>query len=344
MKKTILVFNVVLACYLARADRAYLSIYVEDAVNHVPLPDAKIVANFEDDIGWRAWSESANPDIAEGFTDKQGFCRLSGKTNCGRSSIWVDNGRTKYTRRSLLRIWQPEDVVVTVALQRVAHPIPLYVNRVILDGRRESVGGFDGTNAVLKFDFLEGDWLPPHGVGKYSDMTITTKLEVGEALNIWRSHKTTFYDFISAIEFPGKGNGLVEKSVRGSNCGIRVRTAPESGYVSEKVMQFGRRKKNTSGPVIYPEYYTESNDDCCYCFRVRSRYDDRGNLIEAYYGKIYGDFRFRGTDKGFHGASFLYYLNPTSLDRNLEWDMKNNLCTKPLRMDYEPIGVRWPEP
>ena len=243
------------------------------------------------------------------------------------------------------RIWQPEDVVVTVALQRVAHPIPLYVNRVILDGRRESVGGFDGTNAVLKFDFLEGDWLPPHGVGKYSDMTITTKLEVGEALNIWRSHKTTFYDFISAIEFPGKGNGLVEKSVRGSNCGIRVRTAPESGYVSEKVMQFGRRKKNTSGPVIYPEYYTESNDDCCYCFRVRSRYDDRGNLIEAYYGKIYGDFRFRGTDKsGFNGASFLYYLNPTSLDRNLEWDMKNNLCTKPLRMDYEPIGVRWPEP
>ena len=214
-----------LACYLARADRAYLSIYVEDAVNHVPLPDAKIVANFEDDIGWRAWSESANPDIAEGFTDKQGFCRLSGKTNCGRSSIWVDKapkgyyeaahgGRTKYTRRSLLRIWQPEDVVVTVALQRVAHPIPLYVNRVILDGRRESVGGFDGTNAVLKFDFLEGDWLPPHGVGKYSDMTITTKLEVGEALNIWRSHKTTFYDFISAIEFPGKGNGRVEKSVR----------------------------------------------------------------------------------------------------------------------------------
>ena len=99
-----------------------------------------------------------------------------------------------------------------------------------------------------------------------------------------------------------------------------------------------------SGPVIYPEYYTESDDDCCYCFRVRSRYDGRGNLIEAYYGKIYGDFRFRGTDKGFHGANFLYYLNPTSLDRNLEWDMKNNLCEKPLRMDYEPIGVRYREP
>ena len=26
------------------------------------------------------------------------------------------------------------------------------------------------------------------------------------------------------------------------------------------------------------------------------------------------------------GAKFLYYLNPKSLDRNLEWDMKTNLC------------------
>ena len=26
---------------------------------------------------------------------------------------------------------------------------------------------------------------------------------------------------------------------------------------------------------------------------------------------------------------FLYYLNPKSLDRNLEWDMKTNLCTDP---------------
>lgn len=27
--------------------------------------------------------------------------------------------------------------------------------------------------------------------------------------------------------------------------------------------------------------------------------------------------------------SRLYYFNPESLDRNLEWDMKNNLCPCP---------------
>ena len=356
MKTILLLFLPIVA--EAAFDKAYISAYVLDAVNQEPLKGVKMVARFEDDIGWRAWTEEANPDIVHGRTDINGFCRLNGRTNCGKSSCWIEEapdgyykplrgggGMIKYDSRSLLGVWQPDNVVITLALQRVEHPIPLYVNRVILDGGRESVGGFDGANAVLKFDFLAGDWLPPHGTGKYSDMTIATKLKIGEALNIWRSHKTIFYDFISTIEFHGKGNGLVEKSIRGSNCGIRIRIAPESGYVSGKTMQFGRRIKRTSGPVIYPEDYTESDDDMCYCFRIRSRYDDRGDLIEAYYGKIYGDFRFKGTEKfGFHGMNFLYYLNPTTLDRNLEWDMKNNLCTKPLRMDYEPIGVRTREP
>ena len=39
---------------------------------------------------------------------------------------------------------------------------------------------------------------------------------------------------------------------------------------------------------------------------------------------------------GYKEIKFLYYLNPKSLDRNLEWDMKNNLCTDPgclVRLD-----------
>jgi hypothetical protein len=27
--------------------------------------------------------------------------------------------------------------------------------------------------------------------------------------------------------------------------------------------------------------------------------------------------------------AFIYYFNPKPLDRNLEWDMKNNLCPRP---------------
>lgn len=350
---TVVIFPL-MAC--AAIDKAYIAVSVMDSVNRKPLSGVKIIASFADDIGWRAWTESPKPDIVEGVTDANGFCRLGGKTNCGRSSCWIAKspdgyygqsygGDIKYARRSLFGVWQPDNVVITLALQRVEHPIPLYVHRVILDGRRESVGGFDGTNAVLRFDFLEGDWLPPEGNGKHADLIIRTKYHLNEIVRDCMHDALAFYDFTGTIEFPGEGNGLVEKSIAGINCGIRIRIAPETGYISNKWLNFGCRRKKTKIKGTWSDIYTDSDDNRCYSFRIRSRFDEKGNLIEAYYGKIYGDFRFKGTDKsGFNGMNFLYYLNPTSLDRNLEWDMKNNLCTKPLRMDYEPIGVRYCEP
>ena len=354
MRSMLLLFLPVIA--EAAFDRAYIAAYVFDAVDRSPLSGVEMVARFEDDIGWRAWTEEANPDIVHDRTDINGFCRLGGRTNCGKSSCWIEeappgyykpyhgSGIVKYESRSLFGVWQPDNVVITLALQRVEHPIPLYVHRVILDGRRESVGGFDGTNAVLRLVFLANDWLPPEGIGKHADVLIHSRYSFLDKVKDGKYYVQVFYDFTCRIEFPGAGNGLVEKSVAGLNRGIRIRVAPEMGYIPNTTLQFGRRRKKTEVKGVWPDEYTDSNNDRCYSFRVRSRFDEKGNLIEAYYGKIYGDFRFRGTDKGFHGTSFLYYLNPSSLDRNLEWDMKNNLCKKPLRMDYEPIGVRYREP
>ena len=34
-------------------------------------------------------------------------------------------------------------------------------------------------------------------------------------------------------------------------------------------------------------------------------------------------------EEGVADLSFLYYLNPTPNDHNLEWDMKHNLCSDP---------------
>ena len=35
------------------------------------------------------------------------------------------------------------------------------------------------------------------------------------------------------------------------------------------------------------------------------------------------------SERGVISVRFLYYLNPAPLDRNLEWDMKTNLCPNP---------------
>lgn len=341
----------------AAVNQAYLTAHVVDAVDRLPLGGAKITARFEDDIGWRAWTEEPSPDIVHGWSNSNGICRLNGQTNCGKSSCWIEEapkgyykplyggGNIQYERRSLLGAWQPDDVTITFSLNRIEHPIPLYVNRTILDGGHNSIGGFDGTNAVLRFDFMAGDWLPPEGDGKYADMIIHTNYVLREEVKDGKYYTQVFYDFVNRIEFPGVGNGLVEYSVANRNPGIRIRSAPESGYVACKTLCFGRRRKKTEVKGVWPDLYTESNDDRCYAFRIRSQFDENGNLIGAYYGKVYGDFRFRGDDQaGLHGVNFLYYLNPVSLDRNLEWDMETNICAAPLRLDYESIGVRYREP
>jgi hypothetical protein len=51
-------------------------------------------------------------------------------------------------------------------------------------------------------------------------------------------------------------------------------------------------------------------------FRVRTKLDKNGNIVNAHSGKIYGDF-----------MQFSYYLNPKPNDRNIEFDPKHNLMT-----------------
>jgi hypothetical protein len=49
-------------------------------------------------------------------------------------------------------------------------------------------------------------------------------------------------------------------------------------------------------------------------FRVRTVLDEHGNVKNARYGKIYGDF-----------MDFGYFLNPEPNSRNVEFDPKHNL-------------------
>ena len=70
--------------------------------------------------------------------------------------------------------------------------------------------------------------------------------------------------------------------------------------------------------------------------RIRTELDDEGNIKNAHYGKIYGDFRLCESREKVVDIDFLYYLNPTPNDRNLEWDRKHNLCPAARDIDLLP--------
>ena len=116
--------------------------------------------------------------------------------------------------------------------------------------------------------------------------------------------------------FVGPDNGLVEYVTDPSET-LRIRIAPENGYKSEHLI-WAETDKDLK--------YSSSEDwNRCFAFRVRTRRNAKGEIVEAYYGKIYGNPKIDGGGSYLlRGIEFNYYINPKSLDRNLEWDRKNN--------------------
>ena len=320
-------------------DAVWMTAFVVDAMDGTPVENVTVEASFENDNGWEAWTNPASPNHDRQRTGQNGICRLAGRTNTGHAGCWVTSPPTGYygaggrsfdfKRKDLFGTWQPDNLVATIRLQRVERPIPLMVQRVgsDLDRLRRKVGRFDGTNMVVRYDLLKGDYLPPDGKGEVGDLVIETRAQL-EVTNISRRLVARFYDFENAISFPGEGNGLLKKMTHPTD-GVKLRVAPVTGYESGTVLHCGIRKKLIVRNVSHDDY-TATDPDRCYYFRIRSRYDEQGRLVEAYYGKIYGDFKFHyeSFDEGCR-TEFLYYLNPNPLDTNLEWDCKTNLCPMP---------------
>ena len=317
-------FQGVTAC----AGVAHVETLVVDEVSGEPIKDVAVCGSFKmEGNTWDYVKGHPSPNFDDGRTDFQGRCRLKGETDCGNVSCFLESGPSShywrhrcggydFKSKNLFGVWQPENVVVTIKLQRVEHPIPLFVKSVL--GHDKEV--FPKGKNELLFDCFEGDWLPPVGNGKVADIKFTRiptqTLGMGENYGL----KAEAYRDSMAVEFLGKDNGLVEVKTSPS-CRLKIRTAPEEGYVPGYLCWKGRNLKL--------EQETNYDENRCFCFRIRARRDENGRIVDAYYGKIYRDISFDFCTNPLvpvASAHFFYYLNPKSLDRNLEWDRKTNLC------------------
>ncbi|MBR4615887.1 MAG: hypothetical protein IKO55_09790, partial [Kiritimatiellae bacterium] len=173
----------------------------------------------------------------------------------------------------------------------------------------------------FSYDFLKGDWLPPWGLGEVPDIVFRRlpREDLGVGVNGRGQRSRSFRDVV-AVDFQGNGNGIVAVPVSVTS-ELKIRTSVDSGFINHYEQVCGRGKDLQA--------FRMRDKTKCLCFRVRTKYDDKGNVIEAYYGKIYGDIVMGWSYQGVSSVSFLYYFNQTPNDCNLEWDMKNNLCPKP---------------
>lgn len=326
MKRWIWGLGIVVSA-VAWGHAAKVEVVVVDDSTERPLEGLSVIGSFQRQLK-PSWRNTGGPNLTESMTDAHGRCRLSGDTDTGKVWCFVRpvpkdyygwNGTGfHFQERNLLGSWQPDDLVSTIRLDRVIHPIPLFLKEV-KPNRRMSL--LDCEDEKAGYDLVKGDWLPPLGKGKQADFEVIglPRKELGEGVN-GRGDRGEAFRYEAIMRFVGKDNGLVEMHPR-TGAGILIREAPEAGYAPEC------RCWQEKGLDL--QWRRSEDDQRCFCFRIRTRRDETGRIVECLYGKIYRDIAIRINESGeVGGVNFTYYLNLTPMDRNLEWDRKTNLCRR----------------
>ena len=320
------------------AATAGFDVLVIDADSDTPISNVEVTGWFANSNGWKAWTESAPTYSDTKYTDTNGVCHVEGETNNGKTGVNIRHPpheyypnyfvvRHQFTQKPLFPLmhWRPTDLVITTKLQRVGHTVPLFVKRTARKLGSESIAA---NGESFSYDMVKGAFLPPFGEGQIADIVFSRLPQeyIGEGMN-GRGKQAPRYKNALLLSFQGdEANGVWESPPPDVQAYCWIRSAPAAGYHRE--ISFS---ESTSSDLQRREGLDAKK---CYCFRIRTERDERGNIKSSLYGKIYGDpsFFLEGRDRWKQkicGISFLYYLNFTPNDRNLEWDMKNNLCDKP---------------
>lgn len=314
----------------ASAATAKYSVYIIDSIDEHPIEDAYVYGGFV--MESRGWDNTPPANLDKKRTNEKGVCQLSGKTDAGRSYFGVEKDGyynlrytgIKFSDHSFWKLgrWLPDNLIITARLDRVIHPIPLFVVQPHLRqwkkvfGNRRSIDQASTSNTVsASYDLMLGQWLPPFGNGEYADLMVEAKTEpLGIDEYNLPDHKTTRYKTTQKITFTGEGNGIIEMPFD-PMAKLHIRIAPTNGYNCTSIIRW----KAWQG--VKEQYKTSYNENRCFAFRIRTQKDAKGNIVKTYYGKIYGDVNFME----YNAPMGTYYLNTNPNDPNLEYDMKNNL-------------------
>ena len=325
-------FLIVATALSGFADELSFAARVWDADTRSPISNITVKAWFQTTT--YSWDDPIKYKVKSEKTDSAGIVRFTGKTNNGIVDCTVksvpgyydaqamtlqgDKGECKGVARNMIRLFVPEKWIVTndvrIMMRKVGNPIPLCAKRI---ERWEESGLYPAGTNTIAYDLMQGDWLPPLGKGVHADVElIHRRIDKGEGCLYQGSKVKKIWRDEVDLRFTGKDNGLVGYTSDPSET-LRIRTAPEDGYSPTHLIWAEKDKKL--------RYHTSEDPNRSYAFRIRTRRNERGEIVEAFYGKIYRNPRLLdGGGYPLHGFDMIYYLNPTPLDRNLEWDRKNN--------------------
>ncbi len=252
-----------------------------------------------------------------GKTDTNGFCTVEGLTYTDVSYQIEKDGYYRTDGRYVFGMvdppvinnrWQPWNPTNTVTLKPIKNPVPMCVKKVEIT--------MPLSDQPIGFDLEKGDLVAPYGKGIRTDMIFSASgsFESNFERNSWL--EITFLnqkDGIQAFEIP------VDPEFKDKSAFASPYFAPESGYATNWI--YKRKITRNGAERINPSPRGNMN----FFFRVQTVLNEKGEIISAQYGKIYGDIVCDFADEKRLGVYFTYYLNPEPNSRNLEFDTKKNL-------------------
>ena len=268
--------------------------------------DSKNIRGLTNQNGLYTVSGDSEPHIGFSVT-KDGYYKSIGRFNdfTGVSGLYG------------LRKWKPWNPTITVVLKKIKNPISMFV------AENTGKGITYDPPAILPeegkdfgYDLIANDWVIPYGQGLHSDFIF--KIIVDRYVN------SSDYDSTMFLNFTNPDDGI-QPFYQAERNGSRLRSshkAPAEKYKNTMSVNKYRKKNEVLKSV--------DRIDQNYYYRVRTKRDDKGNIIEALYGKIYGNFIFSLPTANKKGKIyFSYYLNPNNNDTNVEFSPEKNLFPKP---------------
>ncbi len=186
--------------------------------------------------------------------------------------------------------WQPYGTNCNIVLKPRKNPIPMNVCHF-----HKGVV----TNVPIGFDLRKGDYVTPYGNGEVADFTFTINERQD---SVFRLFATLSISFTNALD----GAYIKEKDMFSDFVSIYN---ADTNAVYKRQFLFEYDSRNPRKKID-----TSLSDRQYLVLRTRTKVNERNEIVEAYYSKLYGRMSFT------HGhLSFDAYFNPVLNDTNLEF-------------------------
>ncbi len=204
--------------------------------------------------------------------------------------------------------WQPYGREEEVVLKRKLNPVCM--TSYMFEDKLPITTG-------LGFDLLVGDYIRPYGTGECADFYLDFQFEQGDAF--YREHKIMTFVFTNALD----GAYVLEKNLCKREMKSQFQTIyhANTNSIYKKEIVFDVNTLNPKG--VRKATFTE---DSYLVVRTRTKVNEKGEVVEAYYSKILGPWAFSK-----EGVRFSVRANPTVNDTNLEDDLEVRGSMKPSR-------------